>query len=910
MKTGLTRLILLNLLIMPLFSCCQTAEIVVKEDPVEERGNDFLECQIEDDIYHTGDDSKTKTSISAQYVPTWNSGDAISVLTSEGINKQFTLYSGESTAIGTFRGVLPAGNVYHAWYPYSGKTTLTDNKIHFLLSQTQTCKDSDFAQDANAMYASFASGQNSLVFKNVFGLLKLQLSGTSKVSKIKLTSKNSSDMLWGDCYLFLNGNQATDSQSMSVVNGSNTATIKMSSSVQLSTGKVKPFYFILPPGTLSSGFTIDIYDESGTLVYTKSTTKSQTISRSKVRVMPTISDVNRPVSSTVVPEPLTWTAYNNLARTGTQDVTSIDPQKSGYPMAKSDKYVGIFYFVWHDRDATYGPYNNQSILGSGNYNYNDAASYGTSAGSGMDHYWGEPYLGYYKTSDSWVIRKHAQMLVDAGVDFIAFDVTNDIFYKEEILNLCKVYKEMRDEGNKTPQITFLVYHSYPMIDAVNTIYNDFYTKTAYSDLWFKWEGKPLMLANKNDKSGTKLTSAQITKLQNYFTFRTSWFLWNSNTQTPEDKGDPWWVDGEDKWPWGCCYTADTSKDGMKAGKHNGVNECAAVMPATHPISNVGRSYPVGKGINYKSGASSYTKQPAKGIYFKSQFKAANALDPKVMFFTGWNEWVAGHLAKGVLNFNYMGGASANHIFVDQYNHEFSRDLEPLNGNYGDSYYYYLADFIRTFKGVKELPVYSINRNISIDGKFADWINVESCYADDKGDIKWRGYDYNGGESFPGKGSKSYSNKTGRNDLIMSKVANDGKNLYFYIEAAGELTGYSEGVNGLNLYIKTDASASNWEGFNFKLEPTSSTKATLAKSTGGWNWTNVSTNISIHVSGKCMEVAIPISSLGLASAESLSIDFKWVDNVNLSKSGGIQQCMRDGDSAPNGRFCYRYIFKNN
>ncbi len=32
------------------------------------------------------------------------------------------------------------------------------------------------------------------------------------------------------------------------------------------------------------------------------------------------------------------------------------------------------------------------------------------------HHWGEPYLGYYVSNDEWVIRKHAQMLSDAGVD--------------------------------------------------------------------------------------------------------------------------------------------------------------------------------------------------------------------------------------------------------------------------------------------------------------------------------------------------------------------------------------------------------------------------------------------------------------------------------------------------------------
>jgi hypothetical protein len=34
------------------------------------------------------------------------------------------------------------------------------------------------------------------------------------------------------------------------------------------------------------------------------------------------------------------------------------------------------------------------------------------------HHWGESAFGYYRSDDPWVLRKHAQMLSDAGVDVI------------------------------------------------------------------------------------------------------------------------------------------------------------------------------------------------------------------------------------------------------------------------------------------------------------------------------------------------------------------------------------------------------------------------------------------------------------------------------------------------------------
>ena len=33
----------------------------------------------------------------------------------------------------------------------------------------------------------------------------------------------------------------------------------------------------------------------------------------------------------------------------------------------------------------------------------------------MYHYWGEPQYGYYLSADPWVLRRHAQLLADAGV---------------------------------------------------------------------------------------------------------------------------------------------------------------------------------------------------------------------------------------------------------------------------------------------------------------------------------------------------------------------------------------------------------------------------------------------------------------------------------------------------------------
>ena len=64
-------------------------------------------------------------------------------------------------------------------------------------------------------------------------------------------------------------------------------------------------------------------------------------------------------------------------------------------------------------------------------------------------------------------------------------------------------------------------------------------------------------------------------------------------------------------------------------------------------------------------------------------------------------------------------------------------------------------------------------------------------------------------------------------------------------------------------------------------------------------------VHFAASGCEMEIAIPLEDLGIKDADSFTLDFKFVDNA--AGDGDIQTCMRDGDSAPDGRFRYRYKF---
>ena len=78
-------------------------------------------------------------------------------------------------------------------------------------------------------------------------------------------------------------------------------------------------------------------------------------------------------------------------------------------------------------------------------------------GNGVAHYWGEPLFGYYRGDDPWVLRRHAQMLADAGMDVLIFDTTNAAIVSRMFISpLCEVFARVRQAGGRTPQIAFMV----------------------------------------------------------------------------------------------------------------------------------------------------------------------------------------------------------------------------------------------------------------------------------------------------------------------------------------------------------------------------------------------------------------------------------------------------------------------
>ena len=301
--------------------------------------------------------------------------------------------------------------------------------------------------------------------------------------------------------------------------------------------------------------------------------------------------------------PQTWTAQDALGRKiGTTDQ---------YGKPRKNKVVGMFFVIWHgvhgyDRPASnpdnavmvptaadsLSPYDNQKIIDANPQNPQYGAEHAM-------HHWGEPYLGYYVANDEWVIRKHAQMLSDAGVDMIMFDVTNQAIYLPVVKQICDVYTKMRKEGNKTPQISFIFNTNAK--ETLENLFDNFYGKNLYKELWFRWKGKPLIFCP---------PEGITPDMAGFFTVRHSWFCsaWD------------WFGDGHDKCPWADIYP-------QKYGWHDRPDkpEMIAVSPATHPIvtndmKQVGRSYHDGAQPDKEHWRS------GEGLCFREQFERAMEVD--------------------------------------------------------------------------------------------------------------------------------------------------------------------------------------------------------------------------------------------------------------------------------------------
>ncbi|MBN8786171.1 MAG: hypothetical protein J0I84_03720 [Terrimonas sp.] len=626
--------------------------------------------------------------------------------------------------------------------------------------------------------------------------------------------------------------------------------------------------------------------------------------------------------------PDTWVATDALGRTMPDAKTVGDIKKD------QRRVVGIFYITWHtDNLATLkSPYNADvtKILKEDPSARLDAKHPLWKEGS---YHWGEPELGYFLSKDEYVIRKDMSMLADAGVDVLVMDVTNAVRYWEQWDVLFNTMQKMKTEGNKVPQFCFWAFNG-PVITIVQDLYDRIYKTKKYEDLWFYWDGKPLLLYNADpsvdangkgvDNPNPHYDSAAVTnknhphfgdpdyteklykdytkEVQQFFTTRNMWwgyYKWAGRR----------FVGTEDNWSFGY----DMGNEDVKAmnpdslvSTHMGKREEAAVTPAQHPSSLTGKSWTRAHGepeLNeYDLPKPTYVPWLKKtvehpegyGIYFQERWEETLKSDPQFLYINDWNEWTAGkYQPDGGKTTKFMRRDNP-YFFVDQYNSEFNRAIQPMKDGYTDNYYMQMAQNIRRYKGARDIAASKGFTTITLDGNNIEWKNIIPEYRDTKGDITHR--------DAIGYAGIRYTNNSGRNDIITSKVAVDKKQVYFYVETSQALTPYT-GNNWMLLLIDADQNTNTgWYGYDFLInKEVKSDHITTLKKYNGESWETVS-DIPYRYEGTVLELAVPRKLLK-AEGNAISFDFHWADNPADLKDP-ISLCI-NGDSAPNRRFNYRF-----
>lgn len=554
--------------------------------------------------------------------------------------------------------------------------------------------------------------------------------------------------------------------------------------------------------------------------------------------------------------PILITNYNETAidALGRKLPTS---DEAGLPQA--NKYVGLFYSLW------------TSEISAGIDNAKALACDPTDPNHGSYAnfcFWSEPETGYHKANDVWQIRRDLSYFAMAGVDFLYFDMTNGILYSNAMTVFLDTCLEVRASGQMTPYIVPWCFGTNKGNGSgdMGRFYELFMTQEKYADLWFYWDGKPVAMIKPLD-DGT-FPILQDKELKDKLTFKKAW-------TAPTDRAKDYWLDNQIvNFGYGYGWSQKRS-----------VAECAGIGCAGFANFGSGRSGAL-SGSEYLD-AFLTTDTMGEGLVLQAAFEELMEKNPEcqVLLISRWNEWIAQ---------NYKQNNPTDTGFVDQFNPEFSRDIEPMKGGYTDNYFYQMCAIIRRFKGVLPADGTTGATTVDVAGDFSIWQTVSPVFTDFKGDTTHR-------DATDTTGTIRYINTTGRNDILESRLIADGGMVYVYVRTAEAITSYRDGENWMLLSVDADNDKeTGWEGYDYLInyEVIDDTTTTLCAYLDGI-WQEIGT-VAYRVEGNELMVALPRSLMGLTD-DSSTLNYHWIDHV--TNVYDLESWFTTGDSAPERRNNY-------
>ncbi len=355
------------------------------------------------------------------------------------------------------------------------------------------------------------------------------------------------------------------------------------------------------------------------------------------------------------------------AEDGSVTATPREGYTLGLDITDMTDVIGICYSVWFDHILGSGTepvtdWHNITEVLEGKRGWGPAPAF---------HYWAKPAQGYYRSSDKTAIRNNMTMIYNAGVDFIILDHTNlhngylgDPALKKRMIDdpmtaLFDTIMEMRAEGLGTPYVVVWCGDNDGLL--YRYLYDSYYNVEKWRDCFVYWDGLPLLLTTHTRPENFPL------KDEGLYTVRSMWGL-------GVDFGGGQWSYLNPSINNCVTYASDGTPE------HIGVSTASQKnYMARGTADNMGPGDAVGR---------------KQGMTWYVQWYYAFKMRPKIVTLTWWNEWAAQRLDIG-------GGQFA---FTDNFNAEYSRDIEPMEGGHGDQYYRWLIRYVSAYKGHLECPI--------------------------------------------------------------------------------------------------------------------------------------------------------------------------------------------------------------
>lgn len=530
------------------------------------------------------------------------------------------------------------------------------------------------------------------------------------------------------------------------------------------------------------------------------------------------------------------------------------------------KQVGLFYFLWIGQHGS-ASYDN-SVL-------DIEAQKNERKDENVHHYWSRPVYGYYDSGDPWVFRKHLELFVAAGVDYLVFDATNTYYYEEVCCNIFPVALEMIEEGWNIPRFVFDT--NCRSSETVEGIFNAYYDPSTengrrFAPLWYRHgdEGnrnsarKPWIIAKNNGKGEEAKYNFDVLpeRIKNFFYLRESaWF-------------------DEDSVPYAFATDVDnpTLHQGMlsvSVAQHPSGAFSDSVFEAGARDSNRGRGWSEKDKRNDEA-------RVVCGSRFEEEWQ--RAFDMKGVnnvFLSTWNEWVAQKQPYG-----HCGRSCC--YFVDQYNMEFSRDIEPSADALGDNYYMQMVSNIRRFKAVggEIEPARPVRFTSLADDE--GWRKA-AFYRTFTGDGIARDYK-SANFSLP-----AYRQTGAENDFTGVRVACDGQRLYFCIECENIREEKAHGLH-FNVWLKTAGG-----GYSHRIYTDENGRAAVMTADGKTDANGAEAAYFAH----SVRYSVPLAACGL-SGKGFTLGFKATDGIDLF-SDDVMETYSLGKCAPVGRFDWHFSF---